>query len=198
MCALACRSAGKNLCSVPGVALLPPAVQPSAGNVRWRVRAVLRQCRSMSQQQQDLIWPLATGTAAPGWQRDAHTTARHGGSGQLAAIPARVTDGNGRLPIWRTISTQPLLGPPGQNHLTLRALLLHGPSIIRVRGDTENAQGFGAALSHPPRDHVRSDPSWPVLARRSRISSASGVPSTLKSARACRHSRCARTGLPAA
>jgi len=43
----------------------------SAGTVRWRVRAVVRQCRRMSQQQQHLIWPLATGTEAARlcWQR---------------------------------------------------------------------------------------------------------------------------------
>src|SRR5271170_4604469 len=39
---------------------------------------------------------------SPGWRRDA----RHGVSRRLAAIPARVTDGSGRLGIWRAISVQ--------------------------------------------------------------------------------------------
>jgi uncharacterized protein YbjT (DUF2867 family) len=39
---------------------------------------------------------------SPGWRRDA----RHDGSRRLAAIPARVTDGSGRLEIWRAISAQ--------------------------------------------------------------------------------------------
>jgi hypothetical protein len=40
---------------------------------------------------------------SPGWRRDA----RHGGSRRLAAIPARITDGSGRLEIWRAISALP-------------------------------------------------------------------------------------------
>ena len=39
---------------------------------------------------------------SPGWRRDA----RHGGSRRLAAIPARVTEGSGRLEIWCSISAQ--------------------------------------------------------------------------------------------
>jgi len=63
-----------------------------------------------------------------------------------------------------TLAPEPLLGPPGQNHLTLRALLLHGPSTVRVRGDSENAQRFGAALSHPRGimfAPIRPGQSWP-------------------------------------